>query len=128
MIQGMKPEFISRDQLLAAEGLAAILALALFCLAAALYPLEPVGQTSPQGRADAPWLFLGLQELLRHLPALLAGVLIPCAALAFVAALPWLAGEAKQDPPRWRRAWRPAEYGAWFITAAWLGLTVYAAF
>ncbi|KMY67545.1 hypothetical protein AAU61_12105 [Desulfocarbo indianensis] len=128
MIPSMKPEFISRDQLLAAEGLAAILALALLCLAAALYPLEPVGQVASQGRADAPWLFLGLQELLRHLPALLAGVLIPCAALAFTAALPWLAGEGKQDPPHWRRAWRPAEYGAWFITVAWLGLTVYAAF
>ncbi len=127
MLQGMQTRSTTRQVLLAKEGLAALVALALLSLAAALYPLEPVGAAPQAGHAEAPWLFLGLQELLRHLPALAAGLLIPAAALGLYAALPWLAGPGP-DLPGWRRAWRPAEYLAWGVFLCWAGLTAWAGF
>jgi len=123
----MQTDFATRDTLLAKEGLASLAALVVLALAAALYPLQPVGAGAPSGHADAPWLFLGLQELLRHLPASIAGLLIPLAALALYAALPWL-GESPAPPtPLWRRSWRAWEYPAWLAFSAWAGLTLYAA-
>lgn len=130
MLETMKSKHATRDTLLAKEGLATLLALALLALAAALYPLEPVGsgsQTGGAGQAAAPWLFLGLQELLRHLPAIIAGLLIPLAALLLYAALPWLGGGTAPLTPRWGRAWRIWEYPAWLALLAWAGLTLYAA-
>ncbi|MBU1349328.1 hypothetical protein KJ781_04645 [Patescibacteria group bacterium] len=123
----MKSKHTTRDTLLAKEGLATLLALALLALAAAVYPLEPVGSEAKTGQAAAPWLFLGLQELLRHLPAMIAGLLIPLAALLLYAALPWLGGGTASLTPRWGRAWRIWEYPAWLALLAWAGLTLYAA-
>src|SRR3972149_4781056 len=40
--------------------------------------------------AKAPWSFVGLQELLEHMHPVLAGVLIPCALILFLASLPYL--------------------------------------
>ncbi len=127
MLEHMKSKHATRDTLLAKEGLASLLALALLALAAAFYPLEPVGQNSQTSHAAAPWLFLGLQELLRHLPAVLAGLLIPLAALLLYAALPWLSKGPAPSAPRWQRAWRFWEYPAWLALLAWTGLTLYAA-
>jgi len=116
--------------LFAKEGLACLIALALLALAAAFYPLEPLGsgsQAGGSGRAAAPWLFLGLQELLRHLPAVIAGLAAPLALLIFYAALPWLSREPAPPVPRWQRSWRWGEYPAWLMLLAWVGLTLYAA-
>ncbi len=51
-----------------------------------------------------PWFFLGVQELLRHLPPLLAGVVLPMVPVAALAAMAW---------PRARRA-------AQWVVAGWL--------
>ncbi len=118
----------SSGRLLAAEGLAALVALAVLVLAAVFYALEPVGRTGAGTVARAPWLFLGLQELLRLLPPLLAGLLLPGAALGLFLLLPWLAGDRRGEPiPRARRRWAPAEYLAWAVMLAWLGLTLWGA-
>ena len=127
MLRGMSNKPATRETLLAKEGLASLLALALLALAAAFYPLDPVGSGVQSGQAKAPWLFLGLQELLRHLPAIAAGVLIPLAAFLLYAALPWLSKQDAVLRPRWQRRWLLAEYLAWLTLAAWAGLTVYAA-
>ena len=40
--------------------------------------------------AKAPWYFAGLQELLSHFTPMVAGVLIPGAALLWLVALPYI--------------------------------------
>lgn len=114
----------TRQRLVFAEGLCALLCLGALTLAAALYALAPVGGGEPAARAEAPWLFLGLQELLRLLPAWLAGLAIPAGALALLAALPWLSRRAAPQPPSLRRAFSWAELPAFLILAAWAGLTI----
>ena len=54
-------------------------------------PLKDIANPSltPQ-EAKAPWYFAGLQELLAHLQPMVAGILIPGAALVFLFALPYL--------------------------------------
>jgi hypothetical protein len=127
MLIHMQGKPTTRDKLLAKEGLASLAVLALLILAAALYPLNPVGSETQTDQAKAPWLFLGLQELLRHMPALLAGIIIPLGALLFYAALPWLSKDRSSLRPRWQRRWRAWEYPAWLTLAAWIVLTIYAA-
>ena len=43
--------------------------------------------------AKAPWYFLGIQELLIHFHPIVAVVVLPLAATAFLVALPWLVDE-----------------------------------
>jgi ubiquinol-cytochrome c reductase cytochrome b subunit len=46
--------------------------------------------------AYGPWFFLGLQELLKHLPALWAGVLLPGSLAALFLGLPLMSGRVEQ--------------------------------
>lgn len=117
----------TRETLLAKEGLASLIALVLLAMAAVLYPLAPVGSEAHIGQAKAPWLFLGLQELLRHMPALLAGIVIPLGALLLLASLPWLSKSQSPLTPRWQRRWHAWEYPAWLALSTWIVLTIYAA-
>lgn len=106
------------------EGLAGLLFLGGVVLAAVYWPLAPVDLGPQEGGAAAPWLFLGLQELLRHLPPMLAGVVLPGLGLAWLAALPWLAGGRGPESPTWRRPWAKVEYVAWLLLAAGTALTL----
>lgn len=113
----------TRQTLLAKEGLALLLGLAAIVAGAVLYPLEPVGGQAV-ATADAPWIFLGLQQILRFTDPLWGGVALPIAALCWLGALPWLTKDQGLPTPRKRRpAW--AEWIAWGMLAAWLGLTVW---
>ena len=82
------------------ELLAAML-LTLILLGLALF--FPIGYAPPPpegpgvGEVTAPWLIIWLQVLLRHLPAFLAGLLIPLAAVLLLAVLPWLPGPGRPD-------------------------------
>ncbi len=46
--------------------------------------------------ASGPWFFLGLQEMLKHLPPLWAGVVLPACAAALFLGLPLMSGRAEQ--------------------------------
>lgn len=120
----MEEQPTTRQILLRKEGLCALICLALLGLAAASYPLAPVGNQMPAGQASAPWVFVGFQQLLKWLPAWLGGLLLPAAALLFVAALPWLGGGQGPALPAYARPSALA-LAAWLVLAAWAGLTAW---
>lgn len=114
----------TRGNLLKKEGLSSLIALALLGLAAVFYPLAPVAG-GPAEQAQAPWIFGGLQALLRWLPVSLGGLLLPVLGLALLAALPWLSRRPGPEEPSCRRP-RPWELAAWAVLLAWAGLTAWA--
>ena len=81
------PHFLIRHLVVAAVTIAIVFLLAILFNA----PLKDIANPSltPQ-EAKAPWYFAGLQELLAHLQPMVAGILIPGAALLFLFALPYL--------------------------------------
>ena len=81
------PHFLIRHVVIAAITVAVVFLLAILFDA----PLKDIANPSltPQ-EAKAPWYFAGLQELLAHLQPMVAGILIPGAALLFLLALPYL--------------------------------------
>lgn len=121
----MDPRLTSRQTLLAKEGLAGLVILAGLVLAAVWWPLAPVeaGPAAGPASAPAPWLFLGLQELLRHMPPLWGGLILPGLGLGLLAALPWLAGGNGPALPSFARRPRPWEYAAWLVLLAWAAMT-----
>ncbi|MCF8041688.1 MAG: hypothetical protein K9K65_12760 [Desulfarculaceae bacterium] len=114
----------TRGNLIKKEGLASLVALALLGLAAVFYPLAPVA-VGPSDQAQAPWIFVGLQELLRWLPVRIGGLLLPALGLALLAALPWL---AKQPGPALPSYVRPSlvDLAAWAVLLTWAVLTWWA--
>ena len=81
------PHFLIRHVVIAAVTIAVVFLLAILFDA----PLKDIANPSltPQ-EAKAPWYFAGLQELLAHLQPMVAGILIPGAAVLFLFALPYL--------------------------------------
>jgi len=81
------PHFLVRHVVVAAVTILVVFGLAIWFNA----PLKDIANPSltPQ-EAKAPWYFAGLQELLAHLQPMVAGILIPGAALLFLFALPYL--------------------------------------
>ena len=81
------PHFLIRHAVVGAVTIAVVFLLGILFNA----PLKDIANPSltPQ-EAKAPWYFAGLQELLAHLQPMVAGILIPGAALLFLFALPYL--------------------------------------
>jgi len=81
------PHFLIRHVVVGAVVVAVVFLLGIMFNA----PLKDIANPSltPQ-EAKAPWYFAGLQELLAHLQPMVAGILIPGAALLFLFALPYL--------------------------------------
>ena len=81
------PHFLIRHVVVAALTIAVVFLLAILFDA----PLKDIANPSltPQ-EAKAPWYFAGLPELLAHLQPMVAGILIPGAAVLFLFALPYL--------------------------------------
>ena len=76
------------------EALAGLVAAVLSCILSAILdaPLEGPADAGgiPAQTVKAPWIFLGIQQLLRYLPTTLAGLILPFAALAGLAVIPWI--------------------------------------
>ncbi len=66
------------------------LGLLMGCIAMAILFHAPIDLPDRNvGLIQGPWFFLGIQELLRHLPPLEAGILYPLIPVVAFAALPW---------------------------------------
>ena len=88
------PRIKSVPDLVRKEVLAAVIALAAMCLLSALLdaPLQGPADVGGLAASDvkAPWIFVGIQQILKYLPALVAGVLFPLAAVLLVGLIPYL--------------------------------------
>lgn len=84
----------SVPDLLRNEAASALAILAAICVVSALFDAPIEGPVQPGGipaeHVKAPWIFVGIQQMLRYLPAFVAGILLPILALSAVATLPWL--------------------------------------
>jgi quinol---cytochrome c reductase cytochrome c subunit, bacillus type len=81
------PHFLVRHVVIAGGTVAVVFALAIAFDA----PLQDIANPAQTPEvAKAPWYFAGLQELLAHYAPMVAGVLVPAAALLFLVMLPYL--------------------------------------
>lgn len=81
------PHFLIRHVVVAGLTVGLVFALAI-AFNAPLKDMANPNTTPPV--AKAPWYFAGLQELLSHFQPMVAGILIPGAALLFLLGLPYL--------------------------------------
>ncbi|MBI5571822.1 MAG: hypothetical protein HY914_17905 [Desulfomonile tiedjei] len=76
------------------EAFAALIALTAVCLISALSDAPLAGPADPAGipasHVKAPWIFVGIQQLLRFLPPLSAGIVVPMTALVLLGLLPFV--------------------------------------
>jgi len=83
--------------LLRKEGLAALIALAAVVLLSAMVDAPIEGPSDPSGLAaehvKAPWIFLGIQQMLRYFPPIVAGIAIPLGVLIALALVPYAYGK-----------------------------------
>lgn len=114
----------ARDSLLRAEALAGLVILAALGLAALLYGLAPVGQASDPAQAAAPWVLVGVQVLLRYLPAVVGGLLIPAVAWLLLGSMPWLGQGPGPDRSALRQPLGLAGALGLAILLGWVVLTI----
>jgi quinol-cytochrome oxidoreductase complex cytochrome b subunit len=103
--------FVSRDELFFREFITAALASAALVFITLVFP-APIGSAANLnagvGDVRAPWIFLWVQNLLRSIPPLWAGIIAPAFVLILTAVLPFL---DRHGPGRaiWfaRERWKP---------------------
>jgi menaquinol-cytochrome c reductase cytochrome b/c subunit len=92
---------------------------ALICAISALLdaPLQGPADIAavPPDHIKAPWIFMGIQVLLRHLSALVAGILIPAVGIFLMILAPYLSKDGS----------RPA-YLLLMLVSAYVALIVWA--
>ncbi len=84
--------FVSRDELFLTEFVTAALVTAGLIFLSLIFP-APIGRaasTNAEVEVRAPWIFLWAQNLLRHFPALWAGIVAPALALILLASVPFI--------------------------------------
>lgn len=83
----------SYPDLLRKEVLAALFVLAILSLVSAILDAPLSGPADPSGippeNVKAPWIFVGIQLMLRSLPPLVAGIVLPLAAVMLLALMPY---------------------------------------
>ncbi len=76
------------------EAFAAVVATTVIFLISAVWDAPIGGPADPSGipaeNVKAPWIFVGIQQMLRYLPTMVAGVLVPVAALLGLIAIPFI--------------------------------------
>ncbi len=111
----------SVPDLVGKEGLAMLFCSVAIGLVAALYDAPTDGPADTQGippeYVKAPWIFVGIQVMLRDLPPGIGGIALPLAALLLVALAPWFphagqAGRIARSVVFWGLC-----MGAWALTA-----------
>lgn len=90
------PDLLRKELLAAALSLSAIILLSATLDAPLQGPADISGM--PPEHVKAPWIFVGIQQMLRHLPALIAGVLLPLAAVAISSVVPHLRTRKRTVP------------------------------
>lgn len=89
-----RPKIRSIPDLVYKEGLAALLAVSVVVVFSALLdapiqgPPDPTASASPN--IKAPWIFIGIQLMLKFIDPLWAGVLIPFFVLLVLASMPFV--------------------------------------
>ncbi len=114
---------IDRGQLVKTEMTAALIVLASLILISIVLP-APIGPVadlpSSPSQAQAPWFFLWVQALLRPLPPVVAGILIPIALLALLIVIPYLIDRSKDGVAVWFN--RPGRVAQIIAIAIFIGL------
>jgi quinol-cytochrome oxidoreductase complex cytochrome b subunit len=79
----------------------------------------------PAEEAQAPWFFLWVQALLRSVPPVVAGILIPIGVLALLIIIPYLIDRSKDGVAVWfNKPGRVAQIVAIAIVAGLIALTL----
>ncbi len=81
------PFLVSRELAATACGLAILILFSVFLDAPLDGPADPNG--IPSEGLKAPWIFVGVQQTLRWMPAEIAGVLLPVLAVLVLAFIPY---------------------------------------
>ena len=108
---GKPTAFVSKDELFFKEIIAAVLVTTALILISVFVPIA-LGADANNGalmsEVRAPWIFLWVQNLLRTLPALWAGILIPALVLLALALVPFIDRRGKGRAVWFARArWKP---------------------
>jgi len=113
---------VSAEDLLGKELICLLVLVTAFILVAASAdaPLETASDAA--GRQEAPWIFIGIQMLLGHLPVWAAGLAFPAALLALWAFLPRLDGGPKETARR--KAWTGRRGTLIFLSSLALAVAV----
>ncbi len=110
--EGEVREFISRDELFFREFIIAAVVAAVLVFVSLVLPI-PIGPAAnvSAGATDvrAPWIFLWVQQLLRVLPPLWAGIIVPLVALTALALVPFIDRRGGAGRAVWfaRERWKP---------------------
>ena len=116
---------IDRAQLVKTETAAALIVLAALILISIVLP-APIGPAadlpSAPDQAQAPWFFLWVQALLRSLPPVVAGILIPMGVLALLLVMPYLIDRSKDGVAVWFN--RPGRSAQIVAGAIFIGLII----
>jgi len=95
-----RPRIRSFPDLLRKEVLAALFSLAVVCILATLIDAPTGGPADPSGlpaeNVKAPWIFVGIQQMLRYVSPVVAGVILPLAAVLIIAFLPFVPAGTKR--------------------------------
>jgi len=116
---------IDRGRLVKTETAAALLVLAALILISIVWP-APIGPVAdlpmPAEEARAPWFFLWVQALLRSLPPVVAGILIPIGVLALLIVIPYLVDRRQEGVAVWFN--RPGRAAQIVAIAIFVGLII----
>jgi quinol-cytochrome oxidoreductase complex cytochrome b subunit len=116
---------IDRGQLVKTETVAALLVLAALIFISIVLP-APIGSTAdfpiPAAEAQAPWFFLWVQALLRWLPPVVAGILVPIGVLALLIVFPYFIDRSTAGVAVWFN--RPGRVAQIIALMIFIGLIV----